>query len=92
MDVTQEYLQDGVKFSWPFYKTGLNIMVTDACVAQAHDVWAFTSAFDGYVWLAVLLTSLGVGVFVWAAELLVYGRDDPGLQGEVHTGPALMRS
>lgn len=82
LDVSQEYLQAGIKFSWPIYKTGLKIMVGDTWVRQGHDIWAFTTAFDGYMWLAVLLTSLGVGVFVWGAELLVYGRHDPELQGK----------
>lgn len=81
VDVTQKYIDAGVKFSWPIYKSGLQVMVADG-VDVRTDFWAFTRAFDDTVWLAMGLTALGIAVFVWWVERHTYGADDEDTMGE----------
>ena len=82
IDVTPEYLQSGIKFSWPIYKAGLKIMVAKGVEVQS-DFWAFTKAYTGEVWLAMGCTCLFIAIFVWAVELVTYGRGDEQTMGEV---------
>eukprot|EP00775_Hariotina_reticulata_P008418 gene8418-8602_t len=61
----------GLKFSWPIYKSGFQVLI--ASHVEEQGMWAFARAFDWSVWLVLGATALIVSVLVAAVEALTYG-------------------
>ena len=80
VEITDDYIRSGIKFSWPVYKSGLQIMVAAAPEPPA-DYWAFTRPFSLHIWLAMGLTAMFIAVFIYSMERFSYSRsytDRPG--------------
>ena len=56
----------GVKYSHPFYKSGLQILIS--ATVKASDIWDFAHIFNWDVWLAMGLTAAVVAVLVYLIE------------------------
>eukprot|EP00879_Flechtneria_rotunda_P013528 GHRR01014126.1.p1 GENE.GHRR01014126.1~~GHRR01014126.1.p1 ORF type:complete len:354 (+),score=77.98 GHRR01014126.1:511-1572(+) len=81
VQVTNDLLSQGIKFSWPTYKSGLRIMI-HADLVQGS-TWAFLEGFHWSVWISLGATGLAVGFAVafieWATPEEVAGpRRDHG--------------
>jgi uncharacterized membrane protein (DUF2068 family) len=55
-----------MKFSWPIYKSGFKVMISSKI--HKKGMWAFASAFNWTVWLALGSTAVYMG-FTIAAVL-----------------------
>lgn len=71
LPVTGEYLGKGIVFSWPTYENGLIIAVNNEQAGAS--IWAFTDAFAWQVWVALIATSLVVGVIIFGVDAWMYG-------------------
>lgn len=65
-------LTSGVALSAGFYRTSLRPLVRvsgSGSGAAWSSSWKFMDALSWEVWLALVLTSLGVGALIWATEV-----------------------
>ena len=66
-----EYLDNGLIFSWPTYKSGLSVMIHTHL--QTGSTWAFATPFHWSVWVALGGTTVIVGLLVGLTERLHKG-------------------
>lgn len=61
-------VRDGLQFSWPIYKSGLQLLTTGS--VDVGGWWSFAQAFHWSLWLALGLTGLISGCVLFFAEWL----------------------
>lgn len=87
VDISEDRLAVGVAFSFPTLRGGYKIMVQ--AEETSTDYWLFFAAFSWELWVAIVGTSIAVGVIVFAAERWAWIRRPrtkpqfPGLQERV---------
>lgn len=64
--ITLERQDMGAKFAFPYYNTGLAVVVRASI--QSTSGWAWMEPFTADLWIAVVLTSLAVPVFLFLIE------------------------
>ena len=69
--VTTESLKMGLQFSVPTFTNGLAIAVSSSY--QEASMWAFTAAFSWGVWVAIIGTSMLVGLVVFGIDAIEMG-------------------
>lgn len=81
MEVSLPRIAAGIKFSWPIYKSGFQVLIDSKM--ETSSVWTFAEAFHWSVWLAMGATAAIVSVVVAGAERLTYGNraNRTGLRG-----------
>eukprot|EP00884_Botryococcus_braunii_P020510 jgi/Botrbrau1/7142/Bobra.0143s0019.1 len=65
-----------MKFSWPQYHNELVILI--AASATGVNTWGFLTPFSWQLWVALVATSLLVGLLVWVAEWAATRREASG--------------
>lgn len=70
VEVSLTNLADGLKFSWPIYKSGLSVLI--ASHVDEGDYFTWAEAFDWNVWLALGGTAVAVGLLVTLAEFITH--------------------
>ena len=66
-------LMAGLKFSWPIYKSGFKVLISQAEVPTG--TWAFASAFHWTVWVAIGGTALYMGILISLVEIITCKKD-----------------
>jgi hypothetical protein len=61
-------LMAGLKFSWPIYKSGFKVMISQA--QTPIGTWGFASAFHWTVWVAVGGTAVYMGFIIALVEII----------------------
>ncbi|KAG2429089.1 hypothetical protein HXX76_011329 [Chlamydomonas incerta] len=64
--VTTTDLANAVRFSVPTFRSGYAVAV--GVLRQTSDAWGFTKVFNWQVWLALLISGMGISLLVWCAE------------------------
>eukprot|EP00198_Chlamydomonas_reinhardtii_P002601 XP_001691937.1 predicted protein [Chlamydomonas reinhardtii] len=64
--VTTTDLANAVRFSVPTFRSGYAVAV--GVLKQTSDAWGFTKVFNWQVWLALLISGMGISLLVWCAE------------------------
>jgi hypothetical protein len=80
VEVISANIDLGLKFSWPIYRSGYQILVA---AAAGGGVWSFTQAFHWSVWLLLGATAVGVSILITAFECITHGNkvNKRGLRG-----------
>ncbi len=68
VETSLDMLSRGIKFSWPIYKSGYQVLISSHLIAG--DTWAFAQAFHWSVWLLLGATSIVVAFIVAIMERL----------------------
>ena len=71
LTITARRWQQGVIFSYPFFRTGLGVMISSQPVQTVYNPWAFLLPFHWTIWLALAVTLFVVPMLVWLVENLV---------------------
>ncbi|KAL6762341.1 hypothetical protein V8C86DRAFT_2520375 [Haematococcus lacustris] len=66
--VTEQRVQAGARFSWPYLRTGLGVLISTAAPRSVYDRWAFLRPFDNSVWAALLATIFTVPMVLFVVE------------------------
>eukprot|EP00775_Hariotina_reticulata_P007281 gene7281-7494_t len=82
-------MSGSLKFSWPFYKSGFSVMVSNR--PHKADKWLFGEAFHWSVWILLVLTTVLMGVLVTFAEMAAIQLDGSHLVIVIETsfGPRM---
>jgi hypothetical protein len=66
-----EYIEQGIVFSWPTYAYGLMVAVSNQQATVS--MWAFLDAFEWQLWVAIIVTALGIGLLIFAVDSWLVG-------------------
>lgn len=67
VDISRINLEKGITFTYPTLGAGYRILVATEDTGTV-DYWIFMNAFEWQLWLAILLTAIGVGLILWGVE------------------------
>jgi hypothetical protein len=71
VEVSLQNINAGLKFSWPIYKSGFQVLI--ASHYERGGVWDFADAFHWSVWVVLGGTAACVGLLITIAELIKFG-------------------
>jgi hypothetical protein len=71
LTITAARWSAGVVFSYPFFRTGLGVMVSTQPQIVVYDAWAFLKPFHWSIWLALAINLACIPFVVWLVENLV---------------------
>lgn len=87
--VTTESLKMGLQFSVPTFTNGLAIAVSSSY--QEASMWAFTAAFSWGVWVAIIGTSMLVGLVVFGIDAIEMGVRKNKEENTIEVGEGSMK-
>ncbi|PNH08131.1 Glutamate [NMDA] receptor subunit 1 [Tetrabaena socialis] len=64
--VTTADMGASIKFSYPTFRSGYAVAV--GVSGKSTDYWGFTKVFSWELWVAMLVSGLGMSILVWLAE------------------------
>lgn len=67
MEVHPVEINNGISFSWPTYSYGFKIAVPSD-FQSASGYFSYMKSFQTVVWIAIVLTAIGVGLLVYAID------------------------
>ncbi|KAG1677364.1 hypothetical protein FOA52_010743 [Chlamydomonas sp. UWO 241] len=68
--VTEARWAAGIRFSYPYYRTGVGVLISSKTPEPEYHIWGFLEPFHWSLWLALLATLIVLPVIVWAVENL----------------------
>ncbi|KAL4431059.1 hypothetical protein ABPG75_006315 [Micractinium tetrahymenae] len=76
VDISRINLEKGITFTYPTLSGGYRILVATEDTGTVN-YWIFMNAFEWQLWLAILLTGIGIGLILWGVERWANVRPPP---------------